>query len=112
MSLPAYAEIRGEGSAGVSEIWIAELLEVCMYNTELFVYLCWMYWPSELPALSQNLESCGEKELVWSNYFDVIYADCIIKVLVEVIYLDDKEYNLLRPSLTSACYYQDSFCLS
>ena len=64
MSLPAYAEIRGESKTGVSETWIANLLEVRAYDSERCVYLRRMYWPTELPASSQNLESCGQKQLV------------------------------------------------
>ena len=92
--------------------WIAELLEVRAYNTEPFVYLRWMYWPTELPASSQNLESCGEKELVLSNHFDVIHADYITKVPVKVVYMDNKEPNILRSPPSSVYYYQDSFLLS
>ena len=112
ISLPAYAEICGEGNAGVSETWIAELLEVRAYNTEPLVYLLWMYWLTELPASSQNVKSRGEKELVWSNHFDVIHADCITKVPVKVVYMDDKEQNLLRLPPSSVCYHLDRFLLS
>ena len=82
------------------------------YNTEPFVHLRWMYWPTELPASSQNLESRGEKELVWSNHFDVIHTDCITKVPVEVVRVDKKEHNLLRSFPNSVYYYQDTFLLS
>ena len=112
MSLPAYAEIRGESNTGVFETWIAELLEVRAYNTEPLVYLRWMYWPIELPASSQNLESRGEKELVWSNHFDVIHADCITKVPVEVISIDNKKPYLLGPPPSSVYHYRNSFFLS
>ena len=112
MSLPAYAEIRGESNTGVSETWIAELLEVRAYNSEPCVYLRWMYWPTELPASSQNLESRGEEELVWSNHFDVIHADCITKVPIKVVRMDEKEHNLPRSPPNSVFYYRDSFHLS
>ena len=112
VSLPAYAEIRGESNTGVSETWIAELLEVRAYNNEQFVCLRWMYWPTELPASRQNLESRGEKELVWSNHFDVIHADCIKKVPVEVVYMGNEEHDLLRPPLGSIYYYRDSSFMS
>ena len=110
MSLPAYAEIRGESNTGVTETWIAELLEARAYDSEPCVYLRWIYWPTEVPASSQNLEGRGEKELIWSNHFDVIHADCITKV--PVIYMDNKEHNLYRPFPSSVYYYQDSFFLS
>ena len=75
-----FAEVLGQRKS----TWIAELIEAREYEHRCHVLVRWMYRPRDLPAKLRNMRDGGKFELILSDHFGVIDADCVMRA-IEVI---------------------------